>query len=220
MKLPMAVFLVLSALYVIAWGLMFDSKTFRWTYFQWVFFGTVATLSAILALTGLILGIVCRLNFGKGLPNYCERITAPDVPFCAEHHLVNAQEPLSEDTFIQARSAEGNAYDEKVDFPSAENHVRTFSATFQPSTEIRAPGQTGLIMAPRFFNRSAAPVQDVDIESATDPSAVRPTSAESVYSVSTWSLIRAGRQHSTSSTASSTVTTTEPAVGRSRWVIE
>jgi len=199
----MAVFLVLSALYVIAWGLMFDSKTFRWTYFQWVFFGTVATLSAILALTGLILGFVCRLNFGKGLPNY-----------------LNAQEPLSEDTFIQARSAEGNAYDEKVDFPSAENHVRTFSATFQPSTENRAPGQTGLIMAPQFFNRSAAPVQDVDIESATDPSAVRPTSAESVYSVSTWSLIRAGRQHSTSSTASSTVTTTEPAVGRSRWVIE
>lgn len=204
LKLPMAVFLVLSALYVIAWGLMFDSKTFRWTYFQWAFFGTIATLSAILALIDLILGIVCRLNFDKGLPNY-----------------LNAQEPLSEDTFIQARSAEGNAYDEKVDFPSVENTVRTFSATFLPSTDIRAPGQTGLIMGPRFFNQSTPPfVQDVDIESAADPSAVRPTSAESIYSVSTWSLIRAGRQHSTSSTSSSTVTTTEPAVGRSRWVIE
>jgi hypothetical protein len=217
----MAVFLVLSALYVIAWGLMFDSKTFRWTYFQWAFFGTIATLSAILALIDLILGIVCRLNFDKGLPNYCEGISVPYVPFCAEYLLVNAQEPLSEDTFIQARSAEGNAYDEKVDFPSVENTVRTFSATFLPSTDIRAPGQTGLIMGPRFFNQSTPPfVQDVDIESAADPSAVRPTSAESIYSVSTWSLIRAGRQHSTSSTSSSTVTTTEPAVGRSRWVIE
>lgn len=217
----MAIFIILSALYVIAWGLMFDSKTFRWTYFQWVFFGTIATLSAILALTDLILGIVCRLNFGKGLPNYCEKITVAWVPCCADFLLVNAQEPLSEDTFIQARSAEGNAYDEKVDFPSTENPIRTFSATFLPSIEIRAPGQTGVVMGPRFFNQSAPPfVQDVDIESATGPSAVRPTSAESVYSASTRSLIRAGTQHSASSSLSSTVTTTEPAVGRSRWVIE
>lgn len=216
----MAVFLVLSALYVIAWGLMFDSKTFRWTFFQWAFFGTIATLSALLALTDLVLGIVCRLNFDKGLPNYCKRITVPKRSCCAEFILVNAQEPLSEDTFIQARSAEGNTYDEKVDFPST-NPVRTFSATFLPSTEIRAPGQTGLVMGPRFFNQSAAPfVQDVDIESATDPSAVRPTSAESIYSVSTRSLIRAGTQHSASSSLSSTATTSEPAVGRSRWVIE
>jgi len=196
----MALFLVLSALYVIAWGLMFDSKTFRWTYYQWAFFGSIATISAILAIIDLIVGIMCRLNFNKGLPNY-----------------LNAQEPLCEDTFIQARSAEGNAYDEKVDFPSTEHPVPSFSAIFQPSTEIRAPGQTGLHMGPRFFNQSAAPfVQDVDIESGTDPSAVRPTS-ESVYSGSTWSLVRSGSQHSTSSSSS---TTTESGIARSRWVIE
>jgi len=200
LKFPMAVFLVLSTLYVIAWGLMFDSYTFRWTYYQWVFFGTVATLSAILVIINLILGIMCRLNFDKGLPNY-----------------LNAQEPISEDTFIQARSAEGNTYDEKVDFPSTEYPVPTFSAAYQPSTEILAPSQMGLRMGPRFFNQSAAPfAQHVDIESATGLPAIRPTNRESVSSGSSLPLVRAGSQHSTSSSTSSTVTTTEPA----RWVIE
>jgi len=68
----MAVFLVLCALYLIAWGLMFDSTTFRWTFIQWTFFGAMATLSAILALIDLIVGIMCRLNFDKGMANYCE----------------------------------------------------------------------------------------------------------------------------------------------------
>ena len=77
----MAVFLILSALYVIGWGLMFDSTTFRWTYFQWAFFGSIVTLSAILAIIDLIVGIMCRLNFDKGLLNYCERITMPSLPF-------------------------------------------------------------------------------------------------------------------------------------------
>ncbi|KAI9462320.1 hypothetical protein BJY52DRAFT_1203155 [Lactarius psammicola] len=202
LKFPMAVFLVLSALYLIAWGLMFDSTTFRWTFVQWAFFGSMATLSAVLAITVLVVGIMCRMNFNKGLPNY-----------------LNAQEPLSDDTFIQARPAEGNAYDEKVDFPSTEHPVPTFSATFEPSTETRAPGQMGLQKAPRFFGRSAAPlVQHVDIESATGPSAVHPTSPERVYSGSTRSLFRAGSQHSTSS--SSSTVTTESTIGRSRWVIE
>jgi hypothetical protein len=204
LKLPMAVFLLLSALYVIGWGLMFDSTTFRWTYFQWSYFGAIVTLSAILAIMDLIVGIMCRLNFDKGLPNH-----------------LHAQEPLSEaeDTFIQARSAEGNAYDEKFDFPSTEYPVPTFSVTFEPSTKTRAPGQMGLQMGPRFFNQSAALfVQRADIESATGPSAVRPMSPEN-DSGSTRSLVRGGSQHSTSS-SSSTMTTTESTVGQSRWVID
>jgi hypothetical protein len=66
----MMVFLVLSALYLIGWGLMFDSGTFRWTFVEWGFFGSTATLSAVLVLVGFIVGIMCRLNFDKGLVNY------------------------------------------------------------------------------------------------------------------------------------------------------
>jgi hypothetical protein len=69
-KYPMIVFLVLSALYLIGLGVMFDSATFRWTFFQWGFFGAMAFNSAILVLIGLIVGIMCRLNFDKGLVHY------------------------------------------------------------------------------------------------------------------------------------------------------
>ena len=71
-KFPMLVFLVLSALYLVGWGLMFDSGTFRWTFVQWAFFGVMATVSAILDLIGFIVGIMCRLNFDKGLSHYCK----------------------------------------------------------------------------------------------------------------------------------------------------
>jgi len=68
----MIVFLVLSVLYLIGWGVMFDSPTFRWTFVEWGFFGAMASVSALLVLIGLIVGIVCRLNFGKGLVHYCK----------------------------------------------------------------------------------------------------------------------------------------------------
>lgn len=68
----MMVFLVLSALYLIGMGLMFDSGTFRWTFVQWGFFGATTTLSALLDIVGLIVGIMCRLNFDKGLVHYCK----------------------------------------------------------------------------------------------------------------------------------------------------
>jgi hypothetical protein len=69
-KPPMIIFIVLSALYLVGWGAMFDSPTFRWTFVQWGFFGAMASLSALLVLIGLIVGIMCHLNFDKGLTNY------------------------------------------------------------------------------------------------------------------------------------------------------
>lgn len=68
----MMVFLVLSALYLVGWGTMFDSPTFRWTFVTWGFFGAMATASAVLVLIGLIVGIMCRLNFDKGFVHYCK----------------------------------------------------------------------------------------------------------------------------------------------------
>jgi hypothetical protein len=68
----MMIFLVLSALYLIGWSLMFDSETFRWTFVEWGFFGATATLSALLDVVGFVVGVMCRLNFDKGLVNYCK----------------------------------------------------------------------------------------------------------------------------------------------------
>jgi len=78
----MIVFLILTFLYVAGFCSMFASDTFRWTYITWVFFGMIETIAAALALTVLVLGIVCRLNFGKGLKeclNSLEELTDKDA---------------------------------------------------------------------------------------------------------------------------------------------
>jgi hypothetical protein len=73
-KGPMVVFLVLSFLYLVGWGTRFDSATFRWTFVTWGFFGVMASASALLDLVGLVVGVVCYLNFDKGLVNYRKQI--------------------------------------------------------------------------------------------------------------------------------------------------
>jgi hypothetical protein len=69
MKL-MNAFLLLCMGYIIGWGAMFDSKTFRWTFVQWPFFSVVLVLSVVLVTICFVVGILCRLNFGRGLPHY------------------------------------------------------------------------------------------------------------------------------------------------------
>jgi len=72
----MLTFLVLSVLYLAGWGVMFCSTTFRWTFTTWFFFSVMATASVFLTIVGMILGIVCRLNFGKGL-THCRESFSP-----------------------------------------------------------------------------------------------------------------------------------------------
>jgi hypothetical protein len=210
----MIVFLILSALYLVGWGLMFDSGTFRWTFVQWGFFGAMASVSALLDLIGFIVGIMCRLNFGQGLSHYCKS-TILLAWSCRHIHplvSVNAEEPLR-DSFIQTVPGEGNISDEKFDFPSTRHPIPTFSITFGSNDEVPRPDQM------RFqttFNRSAAPLDvPVDIESVTNS-----TPPRTVFPISTRPLTRSGSEHSTSSQASSTMTMNAPSIGRSRWVIE
>ena len=63
-------FLVVAALILVGWATMFIAATFRWTYATWLFFSLMTTAAVLLTLTTLILGIVCRINFGKGLTRY------------------------------------------------------------------------------------------------------------------------------------------------------
>jgi len=141
----MIVFLVLSTLYLVGWGAMFDSPTFRWTFFQWGFFGAMASVSALLVLIGFIVGVMCHLNFNKGLVDY-----------------LNAEEPLQEGSFIQKEPDEESIADEKFDFPPTRHPIPTFSASFGSNNNVPLPGQMG----PRFFNQSALPFdRPVDTES-------------------------------------------------------
>lgn len=68
----MFVFLVLSILYLGGWSVMFLADTFRWLFVVWRFFSLMATASVFLTIVAFVLGVVCRYNFGKGLPRYCK----------------------------------------------------------------------------------------------------------------------------------------------------
>lgn len=75
LRISMLAFLVLSFGYLLGWGTMFASATFRWTFVRWRFFSLMASGSALLTLIALILGLICRVNFGKGLPRYRMSLT-------------------------------------------------------------------------------------------------------------------------------------------------
>lgn len=66
----MAIFLGVAIVVLAGWGSMFIAATFRWTYATWFFFRIMMTAAVVLALLVFILGIVCRVNFGKGLTRY------------------------------------------------------------------------------------------------------------------------------------------------------
>lgn len=130
LRVPMFVFLLLSTLYLGGWGVMFFSTTFRWTFVTWRFFSIMASASVLLTVLSIILGVVCRYNFGKGL---------------ARH--LNAQQPLDETDFPPPY---GGSDIEKVAFPSSEKPLPTY---------VSFEKQDPRVMGPRFSNKSAEPFE-------------------------------------------------------------
>ncbi|KAF9270578.1 hypothetical protein L218DRAFT_914723 [Marasmius fiardii PR-910] len=142
LKIPMLIFLGLSLCYLAGWSVMFVSDTFRWTFIHWMFFRIMAVLSVLLTIVAFVLGVICRCNFGKGLPRY-----------------LNAQEPLPGDDFTTVYQTSDI---EKVNFPSSEKPIPTFSAAFGRGTEVPPPSQMFPVRGsngPRFFQRSAVPFE-------------------------------------------------------------
>lgn len=68
----MLIFLGFCVFYLGGWSVMFVSTTFRWTFITWRFFSIMAVASVLLTVICFILGIICRMNFGKGLTRYRE----------------------------------------------------------------------------------------------------------------------------------------------------
>jgi len=113
MKKTMMAFLVISALLLLQWVLMFVSNYYRLVFSTWTFFGMMSVAAAIVTTLALCLGVVCRLNFGQGLP----------------HYLQNQE--LTEDI-----SADGQYQDlekgEKVGFPT-DTGIPSFAKAFDES---------------------------------------------------------------------------------------
>jgi len=152
LRLGMIVFLGLSLCYLAGWGVMFLSTTFRWTFQTWGFFGVMSSASVFLALASSVLGVICRVNFGKGLLRY-----------------LNAHESLSGDDFSPVTR---NGDPEKVAFPSNEKPIPTFSATFGSGSEVPVPSQMfrpSPRLGPRFFNASAEPFESRPNSNTSSP---------------------------------------------------
>ncbi|KZP00718.1 hypothetical protein CALVIDRAFT_475642 [Calocera viscosa TUFC12733] len=66
----MNVFLAFAAIITFLWGFMFLAPTYLLTFQTWTFFATLSVFAVVLLVITLVLGIMCRLNFGKGLLDY------------------------------------------------------------------------------------------------------------------------------------------------------
>jgi len=70
MKRVMIVFLAIGFAIISGWAIMFYSIVYRWSFLQWPYLGCFTVASFILLISSMVLGIVCRINFGKGLAQY------------------------------------------------------------------------------------------------------------------------------------------------------
>ncbi|KZT05262.1 uncharacterized protein LAESUDRAFT_236634 [Laetiporus sulphureus 93-53] len=66
----MAVFLVVCFFYIVSWSIMFYSEVYRWTFLAWFFFAALTIVSFVMLIATAVFGVICRLNFGKGLAEY------------------------------------------------------------------------------------------------------------------------------------------------------
>jgi hypothetical protein len=70
MKTVMIIFLAIGFVILSGWAIMFYSEVYRWTFIMWPYFGCFTVASIILLVSSITLGVVCRMNFGKGLAEY------------------------------------------------------------------------------------------------------------------------------------------------------
>jgi len=202
-RIPMMIFLVLSIAYLAGWAVMFLSDSFRWTFVQWRFFSLMAIASVLLTLAAFVLGVFCRINFGKGLSRY-----------------LNAQQPVPGDDFVRSYSG-AVADSEKVDLPSRETPIPTFSVTFGPGPEVPPPSQMRFAprVGPRFYNPAAPPFESQGRQSILNlvPDHTRNVSNVSYQTAGTVDSngTRSARTYSQSSANGSLLE-----INSQRWVIE
>ncbi|KAF8641210.1 hypothetical protein AX17_000844 [Amanita inopinata Kibby_2008] len=178
-------FLLLSVLYLCGWSVMFFSTTFRWTFVTWRFFSVMASASVFLTCSALILGIVCRFNFGKGLLRHLN----------GQHFVLGQDAKCNEPPDI-----------EKVNFPTNEKPIPTYSSFFGGSPKAWAWGQTHTS-------------SDGGLASLTTPLQAHVRNTSDASSQSSWNYLDFSRSSSPGSMSHSSDSSRVGYPGR-RWVIE
>lgn len=161
LRAPMFIFLMISVLYLAGWSVMFFSTTFRWTFVTWRFFSIMACISVFLTVISFIFGVICRFNFGKGLLRYRKlHHYLPLIRNILSLGTVSADHPLPDDDYVDDY---GSSDIEKVDFPSNEKPIPTYSVTFGSGQEVPPPSQMFATRGPRFFNKLAQPFETAPV---------------------------------------------------------
>lgn len=70
MRRLMVTYLAIGFALLSGWVIMFYSIVYRWSFIQWPYLGCFTVASLVLLIASLALGVVCRMNFGKGLAQY------------------------------------------------------------------------------------------------------------------------------------------------------
>jgi len=69
-RVVLAAFLCVDLLFILGSSLMFLSDLYQWTFYAWPCLGCFITGSLLLLVASFVLGLVCFINFGKGLSQY------------------------------------------------------------------------------------------------------------------------------------------------------
>lgn len=121
-------------LYLAGWSVMFLSTIFRWTFITWPFFSFMATASVVLTLLSAILGVVCRLNFGKGLARYRRFF----------NHVIHSVKRIQKSTVNPHQESDGDASDgctdiKKPAFPTYGQPILNCADDFKPTSQLFFP---------------------------------------------------------------------------------
>ena len=133
--------------------------TFRWTFTTWTFFSIMASASVVLTLLSVILGVICRMNFGKGLARYCQSLSCLYSYYYAHSYSkkVNAHQLLEDEEDFS--TGYENSDMEKVAFPSSEKPLPTYASFDELDNQFAPSNYSGSTLVLLFSNKSAEPFE-------------------------------------------------------------
>ncbi|PPQ64911.1 hypothetical protein CVT24_008251 [Panaeolus cyanescens] len=70
MRRLMVVYLAIGFALFSGWVIMFYSIVYRWSFVQWPYLGCFTVAALLILIASLVLGVICRINFGKGLAHF------------------------------------------------------------------------------------------------------------------------------------------------------
>ncbi|PPR00909.1 hypothetical protein CVT26_015519 [Gymnopilus dilepis] len=133
------IFCAISCLLLAISSALFSSPVYRYIFTTWPFFATVTITAYVLLMATSILGVVCRLNFGKGLAHYLRVTDAlEDADFTPVSFSRRAEIDVEKVDFNSFKPAKSESLSEPVTAPiSIQLPVSSFKPVQRQSVKDR-----------------------------------------------------------------------------------